>query len=88
MSEWVQRPQLVVASKNWRKEHKASVDGVSKTMGQLVNTGRKLKADTIQSAHGDDDMATSRVKVASSDEPKGHEIMRIPCNPQCLGFEE
>ena len=33
-------------------------------------------------------MATCRTKVALFDEPEGHEIMRIPCNLQCLGFEE
>nr|POE93917.1 hypothetical protein CFP56_26952 [Quercus suber] len=57
-------------------------------MGQLVNTGRELTAATIQNAHEDDEVATSRAKVASSYEPEGHEIMRIPCNPQCPGFEE
>ena len=88
-SERVQRPQLVVASKNeGRKEHKAAADGVSMTAEQLVNTGRELTAAAIQNAHGDDDVATCRAKVAPSDEPEGHEIMRIPCNPQCPGFEE
>ena len=88
-SERVQRPQLVVALKNeGRKEHKAAADGVSMTAEQLVNTGRELMAAAIQNAHGDDDVATCRAKVAPSDEPEGHEIMRIPCNPQCPGFEE
>ena len=47
-SERVQRPQLVVASKNERrKEHKAAADGVSITAEQLVNTGRELTAAAI-----------------------------------------
>ena len=79
----------MVASKNeGRKEHKAVADGVSMTAEQLVNTGRELMAAAIQNAHGDDDVATCRTKVALFNEPEGHEIMRIPCNSQCLGFEE
>ena len=79
----------MVASKNeGRKEHKAAADGESMTAEQLVNTGRELMAAVVQIAHGDDDVATCRTKVALFNEPEGHEIMRIPCNPQCLGFEK
>ena len=89
MSERVQQPQLVVVSKNeGRKEHKTAADGVSTMVEQLVNMGRELTTATIQSAHEDDDVATCRAEVASFDEPKRQEIMRIPCNPQCPGFEE
>ena len=84
MSERVQQPQLEVPSKNeGRKEHK-----ITPRVEQVVNTGRELTVATIQSAHGDDDVATCKAEVASSDEPKQQEIMRIPCNPQCPGFDE